>query len=142
MKTALAIAVVLVLIAGFPPASTSAETVTERLALVASLAVADYNQSVEMFFGNEGLHEINPVLGTSPRRGDLIAFGLVGIGLTYVIYETLPTPWNRIAVDSIIASERMNIEENRRVYLGANSDGPPLRGREVNAIPIIISLRF
>lgn len=142
MKTALAIAVVLVLIAGFPPPSSAADTVTERLALVASLAVADYNQSVEMFFGNEGLHEINPILGTSPSRGDLIAFGLVGVGLTYLIYETLPPPWNRIAVDSIIASERMNIEENRRVYLGVNGDGPPVRGREMSAVPVMISLRF
>jgi hypothetical protein len=36
----------------------------------------------------------------------------------------------------------MNIEDNRRVFPGWNTDGPPMRGRTFNGVPLIISLRF
>jgi hypothetical protein len=45
-------------------------------------------------------------------------------------------------MDSIIATEKMNIEENRTVYKGWNTEGPPLRGRTMDGIPIMVSLRF
>lgn len=118
------------------------ESRTADFALLMSFAVIDYNQSVNMFYQSQGYYEVNQVLGKGPTRGDMIAFGMIGVGLTYLLSDMLPEPWNRILIDSVIASEKRNIEENRRVYSGWNTEGPPLRGREMNAIPIVISLRF
>jgi hypothetical protein len=115
---------------------------SEKLAIIASYAFIDYNQSVAMFYGSEGYYELNPVLSRKPSKADMITLGLVGMGLVYIITKTLPDPWRQIAVDSVIASEQMNIEDNRRLYAGWNTDGPPIRGRLINGIPIVISLRF
>jgi len=114
----------------------------EGMAFLFSMALIDYNQSVDMFFREEGFVEINPILGAHPSRGEMAAFGLISVGLTYLLIEVLPERWRRIAIDSIIASEKMNIEENRRVYQGWNTGGPPLRGRAINGIPIVLSFRF
>ena len=124
------------------PLPAAADDNTEELALLISLAAADYQQSVDMFYHSEGYHEINPILGTDPSRTNLLAFGVIGVGLTYFIADTLPKPWKQIFFDSVIASEKMNIEENSRAYSGRNINGPPVRGREINGIPIVISLRF
>lgn len=118
------------------------QKIRKELAVVASFAFIDYNQSVTMFYKTEGYHEINPILGPKPSRGSMIAFGAIGTGLFYLLADTLPDPWRQVVVDSIIASERMNIEDNRRVYAGWNTEGPPLRGRSMNCVPIVISLRF
>lgn len=118
------------------------QKVREETAVIASFVFIDYNQSVAMFYKNEGYHEINPVLGPKPSRSGLMAFGVVGAGLFYILADKVPDPWRQVVVDSIMASERMNIEENRRVYPGWNTDGPPLRGRLINGIPIVVSLRF
>lgn len=115
---------------------------TEQLALLISLAAADYKQSVDMFYNNEGYHELNPILGTNPSRSNMLAFGVIGVGLTYFVADTLPKPWRQIFIDSVIASEQMNIEENHRAYTGWNASGPPVRGRIINGIPIVVCIRF
>lgn len=132
----------LVLIMVLVPCIVLADEISEQVAVIVSFAFIDYNQSVDMFFKSEGYHEVNPILGPSPSRGDLIAFGAIGVGLSYVIAETIPNPWKQIAIDSIIATERFNIEENRRAYQGWNTEGPPLLGRSIHSIPIMISFRF
>lgn len=116
--------------------------IAEELAILTSFALIDYNQSVEMFYQLGSYHEVNPILGTEPTRSELLAFGAVGVGIVYLLATTLPDPLRQIVVDSVIATEQLNIEENRRVYLGWNTDGPPLRGRLMDGIPILISLRF
>ncbi len=115
---------------------------TEELVLLVSLAAVDYRQSVDMFYHSDGYHEINPILGTNPSRTNMLSFGVIGVGLTYLAADTLPKPWRQILIDSVIASEKMNIEENYRASTGRNAGGPPVRGREINGIPIVISLRF
>ena len=133
-----AIAVIMVLV----PFIVLADETSEQVVVIASFAFIDYNQSVDMFFRSEGYHEMNPILGPSPSRGDMLAFGAIGVGLSYVIAEIIPDPWKRIVIDSIIATERFNIEENRRVYHGWNTEGPPLLGRSLDIIPIVLSFRF
>jgi hypothetical protein len=124
------------------PFIAGADETTEQIAILASFALVDYQQSVDMFFENDGYHELNPVLGPYPSRGELLSFGTIGVGLTYLAAELLPESWRQVVMDSIIATERLNIEDNRLVYKGWNTDGPPLRGRTMAGIPIIVSLKF
>jgi hypothetical protein len=114
----------------------------EELAIIASYALIDYSQSVTMFYKMDGYQEINPILGPKPSRASLFAFCVLGTGLFSIIADNLSDPWRQIFVDSVIATEQFNIEDNRRVYPGWNTDGPPVHGRLVNSVPIIISLRF
>lgn len=120
----------------------NADDHTEELALLVSLAAVDYQQSVDMFYHGDGYYELNPILGTEPSRKDMLAFGAIGVGLTYLLADTMPKPWRRIILDSVIASEKMNIEENHRAYTGWNANGAPVRGREINGIPIVVCIRF
>jgi hypothetical protein len=114
----------------------------EDMALLTSFALIDYSQSVDMFFNRTGYHEMNPVLGPNPSRQDLFLFGTIGLCLSYVLTEIVPDTWRQIVIDSIVASEKHNIEDNRLLYQGWNTEGPPLRGRTVDGIPIIVSVRF
>jgi hypothetical protein len=118
------------------------ERLGHETALLTSFALIDYTQSVAMFFGSGSYRELNPMLGTKPTRQSMALFGIIGVGLFYLFADTLSEPWKQIFVDSIIASEGMNIDDNRRVYQGWNTDGPPIRGRSFNGIPIIISVRL
>jgi hypothetical protein len=136
------IIILLIMVIMLVPLPSAAADNTEELALLISLAAADYQQSVDMFYHSDGYHEINPILGTNPSRTNMLAFGAIGVGLTYLVANTLPKPWRQILLDSVIASEKMNVEENHRVSTGWNASGPPVRGREINGIPIVISLRF
>lgn len=116
--------------------------VRQNTAVLASFAVIDYTQSVAMFYGSQGYREMNPLLGSKPSRGNMIAFGIIGVGLFYLVSDYLSEPWRQIFADSILASERMNIEDNRRLHKGSNTDGPPIRGRSFNGIPIVICVRL
>jgi len=142
MNTLIRIVAVVMIVLSFPCALWADETSIEHLALLTSLAMIDYSQSEDMFFDHDGYHEVNPILGQSPSRQDLLLFGAVGICLSYALTEILPATWKQIVMDSIIATEKLNIEENRTVYKGWNTEGPPLRGRTMDGIPIMISLRF
>jgi hypothetical protein len=118
------------------------QKVRQDTAVLASFAIIDYAQSVAMFYGSDGYREMNPLLGSEPSRGSMIAFGIIGVGLFYLVSDYLSEPWRQIFSDSIIASERMNIEDNRRLYRGWNTNGPPIRNRSFNGIPIVISFRL
>jgi hypothetical protein len=142
MDTLIRIVAVVMIALLFPCALWADEARIEHLALLTSFAMIDYSQSEDMFFGRDGYHEVNPVLGQSPTRQDLLLFGAVGLCLSYALTEILPSTWKLIVMDSIIATEKMNIEENRTVYKGWNTEGPPLRGRTMDGIPIMVSLRF
>ncbi len=142
MKKMIFVATILILIVASPLVSMANDSTTEDFVLLASFAFVDYNQSVDMFYQNTGYHEVNPILGPSPSRQELVLFGAVGFCLSYALTEILPDAWRQLVVDSIIATERLNIEENRLVYKGWNTDGPPLRGRIMDGIPIVISMRF
>ena len=86
---------------------------------------------------------MNPILGPDPSKVGLIAFGLGSIGVVYLVTQALSDPWRQLVVDSVIASEKFNIEENERVQTGWNADGgPPLWGRSMEAVPVVISFRF
>ncbi len=95
-----------------------------------------------MFFKGGVYTEVNPLLGPSPSRAALIGFGVVGRGIFYAVAVTFPDPWRQIALDSIIKTERLNIEENRTVYQGWNTEYRSLRGRSMNGNPILITFRF
>ena len=112
------------------------------MAAITSMALIDYTQSVSMFSGSDGYYELNPLLGKKPGKTDMMAFGVIGLGIFYFLENNLSDPWRQIVVDSIIASERLNIEDNRRIRDGWNTDGPPIRGRTFNCVPIVISFRF
>jgi hypothetical protein len=114
----------------------------QETAVLTSFALIDYTQSVSMFFGGGRYRELNPILGKKPSRGSMALFGIIGVTLFYLVADSLSDPWKQVFVDSIIASEQMNIEENRRVYLGWNTDGPPVRGRSFSGVPIVISFRL
>jgi hypothetical protein len=118
------------------------QNVGQGAAVLASFAVIDYTQSVSMFYGSGRYREMNPLLGSKPTKGAMIAFGVIGVSVFHLISSFLSEPWRQIFIDSIIASERMNIEDNRRVYRGWNTDGPPIRGRSFNGVPIVISIRL
>lgn len=118
------------------------QKVAQEMAVITSFALIDYHQSVSMFYGSDGYSELNPALGQNPTRQEMATFGVVGLGAFYLLANNLSEPWRQIVVDSIIASERMNIEDNRRISQGWNTNGPPIRGRLFNGVPLVISLRF
>ncbi len=123
-------------------AATREHITRQEVAALASFAVIDYAQSVAMFYGSNRYQELNPLFGSKPSRSSMALFGIIGVGLCYLVAETLSDPWKQIFMDSVIASERLNIEDNRRVYQGWNTDGPPVRGRSFYGIPFIISFRL
>ena len=120
----------------------SSQRTNQELAVLSSFAVIDYTQSVSMFYKSSGYYELNPTLGKRPSRQNMALFGLIGVSVFYALAKTLPDPWKQIFVDSVIASEQMNIEDNRRIHQGWNNGGPPVRGRSFNGVPIVLSFRF
>ncbi|MFA5072310.1 MAG: hypothetical protein WC539_00185 [Nitrospirota bacterium] len=118
-----------------------AQKVTREVATLAAFAAIDYSQSMAMF-SDSRYYELNPLLGKRPNSGEMLRFGLIGIGLFTILAYYLPEPWRQIAVDSIIASEQFNIEDNRRIYQGWSQSGPPQRNRIIGGVPIVICFRF
>jgi len=110
--------------------------------LLSTFAAIDYTQSVEMFFHRKGYRELNPILGEHPSRQRMALFGLVSVAAVFIIAKALPNSWSRVFIDSVTASEVMNIEENRQLMDGYTVSGPPVRGRVFQSIPIVIHFRF
>lgn len=109
----------------------------KKLIVLAAYAAVDYGQSCEAFYRGghfANSYELNPVLGERPTRRDMLAFGAAGIGLTWLLSEVLPEPWSAVLVDSVLASERLNVEENRRVQNGER--------RRMDSIPVVITWRW
>ena len=106
---------------------------TMSFAMLTAYAAIDLDQSAGWVTPGGGTYELNPALGKHPTRQDMLAFGVVGIGLLYLASEVLPEPWGRIVLDSAVSSEQFNIEDNVRAKEGR---------RLIEAIPIIITMRF
>lgn len=106
----------------------------EYVLLLAAMAIVDYDQSSEMFYNREGYYELNPVLGNQPSRTDMLAFGAIGIGVVYLASEFLPESIGKLFMDSVVASEKWNIEDNASIMDG--------KRRRIEGIPLIISIRF
>jgi len=89
----------------------------QKISYLAVLAVVDYRQSVDAFFHHPGKpyehhQEQNPILGPRPSRGELAAFGLAGVAATALISRS-DHPLARIVVDSIVATEQVNVWQNQ-----------------------------
>lgn len=106
----------------------------EKLATLAAYAYVDYDQSTGVVTPGGSSVEGNPLLGDHPSREDMLMFGAAGIGLAYIATEILPEPWDRIVLDSVLASEQFNIEENALVLDG--------KKRKINGIPFILRFEF
>lgn len=121
-------------ITGIEPAPAPVGGSGTKLLVLSAYAAIDYAQSCEMFFDRAGYHELNPILGQYPSRRDMAAFGILGISAVYLSQELLPASWAQVVLDSVLASEQHNIEENTRLLQGER--------RRINAVPIILSFRF
>lgn len=93
----------------------------DKIIILASYALADYNQTTEVFFEHRGEYcEINPILRKQPTRHSLALFGVVSVGTVWVLHKVgLPD----LIVDSIIETERLNIEANKKVSNGEQRNG-------------------
>lgn len=86
-----------------------------KLLTLATMALIDYQQSNKMFYEMEGYKEYNPILGSSPSQEDLLAFGFASLTVAYGINKLMPEGrFKDFLFDSILATERLNIEENRQ----------------------------
>ena len=94
------------------PAGVSQMNRAQKIAYLTALAFTDYRQTVNTVVKRPGRYqELNPVLGKHPSRASLVAFGVIGVATTALIGQ-IDHPLARIAVDSIIATEQLNIREN------------------------------
>ncbi|MBU0483033.1 MAG: hypothetical protein KKB30_00790 [Proteobacteria bacterium] len=85
----------------------------KKLLTLVSLAMIDYQQSLEMFYEMDGYEELNPLLGEKPGREDLMMFGLASLTIAYGINELMPEgKFKDFLFDSLLATEKLNIEEN------------------------------
>jgi hypothetical protein len=106
----------------------------ESLALLSCFALIDYYQSYDAFYNKTGYYEINPLLGNQPSQLDMLVFGAAGISALFLAGKFLPEFWSQILIDSALASELWNIEDNARLMEGQK--------RRTESIMIIISVRF
>lgn len=86
-----------------------------KLLTLATMALIDYQQSSKMFYEMEGYEEYNPILGANPSQENLLAFGISGLTIAYGINKWMEeSKFKDFLFDSILATERLNIEENRQ----------------------------
>ena len=86
-----------------------------KLLTLATMALIDYQQSTQMFYEMEGYEEYNPILGPNPSQANLLAFGVGSLTIAYGINKWMPeSKFKDFLFDSILATERLNIEENRQ----------------------------
>lgn len=87
---------------------------TQKMFYLGLLSAVDYRQTVNTVVKHPDRYcEMNPILGPHPDRRSLALFGMVGLGAVYAAQHTLPEFISRILVDSIIASEQVNVWENQ-----------------------------
>jgi len=102
---------------------------TQRIAHLITLAIVDYQQTVAAVIKRpDQFIEMNPILGEHPNRTELAVFGIFGVVTTAMIGE-INHPLTEIVVNSIIASEQLNILENQHM-------------KERTQIPIMIVASF
>ena len=119
---------------------------TEKLFILTAFAAIDYHQSAGWVTPGGGATELNPILETHPTRANMLTFGVIGIGATWLATQVLPKSWGNIVLDSVISSEQWNIEDNnmaengrRRLFQAA---GESYNFRRINAVPVIITIRW
>ena len=112
--------------------STNAYAIDYRVISIAALATKDYDQSVEMFYERGG-YELNPLLGTKPSRSSLRNIGIASVVALYVV-SSFDGKWKNLILDSVLSSEKFNVEENERVLNN--------RPRRINGIPIVVTFRW
>ncbi len=84
----------------------------QKMFYLGLLSAVDYYQTVETVVKQPGVYrEINPILGEHPSRQSLALFGVAGVAAVYAVQRIFPEA--RVLVDSIIASEQVNIWENQ-----------------------------
>lgn len=128
MKLLLVISILLL------PSICDADERVEKFATLASFAFVDYNQSAGLVTPGGKATELNPVLGKHPSRAQMLAFGLESFVALYVATELLPRSFGRVLLDSVIATEQLNIEENREVLDG--------RKRSFNGIALVVAIQW
>ena len=78
------------------------------------MAGIDYAQTHKAAHKIEGTKELNPLLDKNPSRNSLAAFGVAGVLATYGVQKLLPDgKLKDVAIDSILETEKLNIEENK-----------------------------
>lgn len=89
---------------------------SEKTITLLAMSLIDFNQSVEMFYGRgKGeFIEFNPLLNGKPSRESMILMGSAGITIYYAIEELVKEGfWKDLVLDSVLATEKLNIEDNR-----------------------------
>lgn len=81
---------------------------------LAAMAFQDYQYSVDNIVKGPKV-ELNPALGPNPSRTDLALFGLVGVGLTFLVEKYMQPGFLKTTIlNAVTESERFNVEENGR----------------------------
>lgn len=116
------------------PSVSFADNKTKELLTLAVMAGIDYSQSKENI--KKGHIEINPLLGENPSNKEMAIFGIVCIGATYGVMNTMPEgKLKNFVMDSILATEQLNIEENRNVKQYGHRTFP-------KTLMIVLSFKF
>ncbi len=102
--------------------------------VLSGMSVVDFFQTINILFDKKGYHELDPLLAKHPSRGELIAFGVGGLIIVYLVRQWLPEPWDGVFLDSVITSEGWNITENNTVLEGGK--------RRMSGILLILTLRL
>jgi hypothetical protein len=84
----------------------------QKIAYLAGMALVDYHQTITTLDAHPDLYELNPALGPHPSRAALAAFGILGVTATALLTR-IDHSLARIVVDSIIATEQINVYENQ-----------------------------
>ncbi len=89
---------------------------TQKMLYLGFLAAIDYQQTVASVVKHPDQYsELNPILGRHPGRRELALFGAAGLTAVYVVQRTFYGAFSRVLVDSIIATEQINVWENEYV---------------------------
>jgi len=89
---------------------------TQKILYLTALSLTDYFQTVSTVIAHpDKYREMNPILGPHPSRAALAAFAIAGVSATAIIGRIggALSPIARIAVDSIVASEQLNVWQNQ-----------------------------
>lgn len=114
----------------FAPLAAPQLDAARKIAYLAGMAMVDYHQTITTLDAHPDLYELNPALGPHPSRAALVAFGILGVTATALLTR-IEHPLARIVVDSIIATEQINVYENQNP-----------RGRRGLPIMIATSIQF
>lgn len=97
-----------------------------RLVGLGLLGAVDYAQSKSLF-KKPGHHEMNPLLSRKPSDESLAGFGVAGVGAAYLLSKNMKDgKFKDLVMDSIVESEKFNVEENMRIKKGGKRQLPAI----------------